>query len=110
MAELDWSPRSIKDINEIAEFISKDSIQYASEQVNQFFAKVVILEKHPFAGRMVPELKTSSLRQILCGHYRIIYEVLESSQVAIVTAHHQSRLLKNNPAIKQILKRRKQNK
>jgi len=43
MAEVIWSPRSITDINEIAEFIAKDSFQYAESQTNQFFSKIKAL-------------------------------------------------------------------
>jgi plasmid stabilization system protein ParE len=32
MVELIWSSRAIKDINEIAEYISKSFFQYAEEQ------------------------------------------------------------------------------
>ena len=102
MAEIIWSARSIKDIEEIANYISKDSLQYAEEQVRQFFIKSKFLEKHPWFGRDVPEIGISSIRQILCGNYRIIYEVASQRQVVILTIHHQSRLLKNNSGIKGI--------
>ena len=81
MAEVTWSARSLKDINEIAEYISKDSFQYAEQQVLQFFSKAKLLEKQPMIGRMVPELKIFSIRQILCGHYRIIYEIINQRLV-----------------------------
>jgi plasmid stabilization system protein ParE len=54
MAEIIWSPRAIKDIHEIAEFISKSSIQYAEEQVRSFFAAATLPENYPFRGRIVP--------------------------------------------------------
>jgi addiction module RelE/StbE family toxin len=107
MAEVIWSPRSLRDIEDIAGHISKDSLQYAEEQVKQFFNKEKVLQKHPLFGRMVPELKIFAIRQILCGHYRIIYEIINRRQIGIITVHHQSRLLKNNPAVKKILFRKK---
>jgi plasmid stabilization system protein ParE len=55
MVKIVWAPRAIKDIQEIAEFISKDSLQYADEQVKLFFTEATILEKYPHIGRMVPE-------------------------------------------------------
>ncbi len=103
MAEIIWSPRSLKDINEIAEYISKDSLQYADEQVKQFFISAKVLEKHPLFGRMVPELRIFSIRQVLSGHYRLIYQIVSRDSIAIITVHHQSRLLKNNPALKKII-------
>ncbi len=103
MAEIIWSVRSLKDIDEIAAYISKDSFQYAEEQVRQFFIKTKLLEKQSLIGRMVPEVNIFSIRQILCGHYRIIYEIISPQLLGIITVHHQSRLLKNNPAIKKLL-------
>jgi len=52
---------------------------------------------------MVPALNIFSIRQILCGHFRIVYEVIGPQQLGIIKVHHQSRLLKNNSAIKKLL-------
>ena len=107
MAEIVWSPPFIKRHHEIANYISKDSILYGQEQVKLFYEKAKMLEKHPFLGRPVPELQDPSIKQILCGNYRIIYEVLNRQQVSMITVHHQSRLLRNNPALKKTMKRKK---
>ncbi len=107
MAQIVWSRRSIKDIDEIAAFIAKDSLQYAEEYVKLFFERALTLEKYPYLGRPVPELGINSVRQILCDRYRIIYEIISKNQIGIVTIHHQSRLLKNNPGIKRFYKRKK---
>jgi len=107
MVEVIWSLRSLRDIDEIAGYIAKDSYQYAEEQVRQFFIKVKVLEEHPLIGRVVPELQISSIRQILCGHYRIIYELINNSQIGIITVHHQARLLRNNPSVKKLIRKKK---
>lgn len=106
MALIVWSERVLKDINEIAEYISRDSFQYAQSQTKLFFERASELENYPLLGRPVPELKDNKIRQILCGHYRIIYEIISESKIGILTIHHQSRLLKNNPAIKKIRKKK----
>lgn len=107
MAQIIWSARAIKDIDEIAEFISKDSPVYAGEQVKLFFEKAGILEQHPLIGRVVPELKIPTIRQVLCGHYRIIYEIINEEHVGIITVHHAARLLKNNTGVKKLLRRKR---
>lgn len=107
MAQIVWSARSLKDIDEIANYIAKNSSQYAEEQVRQFFIRANVLERQPLIGRMVPELKMATIRQLLCGHYRIIYEIFKQEQVGIITVHHQSRLLEKNPAMKKLLKKKK---
>ena len=104
MAEIVWSPSSVKDINAIAEYIAKDSLMAAKNMVELFFQKAEILSRFPHYGKQVPETKNSFLREILVGRYRIIYEVFSEDQVNILTVHHQSRLLKNNPSVKRKLK------
>lgn len=104
MAEIVWSPSSVKDINAIAEYIAKDSLMAAKNMIELFFQKAEILSRFPHYGKQVPETKNSFLREILVGRYRIIYEVFSEDQVNILTVHHQSRLLKNNPSIKRKIK------
>ena len=105
MAEIIWSPSSIKDIHAIAEYIANDSLQAAQNMVELFFEKAKILERYPQIGKPVPELKSKFLREILVSRYRIIYEIISDNEVNILTIHHQSRLLKNNPAIKKQLRK-----
>jgi len=107
MVQVTWAPSAVTDINNIAEYISKDSLQSAYAQVELFFEKAAVLEKYPLYGKKVPELEDENFREILTGRYRIIYEVLSLHEVGIGTVHHQSRLLKNNPVIRKVVKRRK---
>ncbi len=37
MVEINWTPQSLYDINNIAEFIAKDSERYAKIQTERFF-------------------------------------------------------------------------
>jgi plasmid stabilization system protein ParE len=71
-----------------------------------FFSTAEVLEVYPYRGRVVPEIGLSTIRQLLCSHYRIIYEVLKENKIGIPTVHHQSRLLKNNPAMKRRLRKK----
>lgn len=57
MAEIIWSPSSIKDINAIAEYIAKDSLMAAKNMVELFFEKAKVLEQFPHYGKPVPETK-----------------------------------------------------
>jgi addiction module RelE/StbE family toxin len=110
MVKVTWAPSAVTDIHNIAEYIAKDSLQSAYAQVDLFFEKVTVLERFPMYGKKVPELNDESFREILVGRYRIIYEVLSSDEIGIVTVHHQSRLLNNNQGIKNMLRRQKRRK
>jgi len=107
MVKVTWAPSAVSDINNIAEYIAKDSLQSAYAQVELFFETAIVLEKYPMYVKKVPELNNERFREILVGRYRIIYEVLSQTEIGIVTVHHQSRLLKNNKVIRKVLRRRK---
>ena len=95
--EIKWTTLALKDIENIASFIAKDSPRYARIQTERFFERVAILETQPEIGGIVPELGKKIIRQLYEGHYRIIYEVTSLKRVTILTIHHRSRLLSNNP-------------
>lgn len=99
MAEVRWTVQSIEDINGIAAYIARDSHRYAEIQVLRFFAEEDNIASNPLAGRMVPEIADSRIREAIVGNYRIIYEILDERRVDVLTVHHSSRLLSNNPSI-----------
>ena len=104
MVKIIWAPSSLRDIDAIAYFIALDSEKAASNMVELFFEKAKILERYPLYGKPVRETKSPFLREILVSRYRIIYEVFSENEVNILTIHHQSRLLKNNPVFRKRLK------
>lgn len=99
MVKVIWTDQSIEDINNIAEFIAKDSFKYAQIQVNKFFDLALLLEKSPRMGRRVPETNDDSIRELITGSYRIIYKIRTEKEILIITVHRSSRLMTNNPNI-----------
>ena len=97
MVEIKWTFQSVDDIENIAEFISKDSERYAQIQIQRFFEAVEILETNPRLGRVVPEFNSEIIRELILGNYRIIYHIVSESLIDILTVHHSKRLLSNNP-------------
>ena len=85
MARVRWTPQSIADIEQIAEYIAKDSQVYASIQAERFFEAVKILEEQIRSGRIVPEVGDDTIREIIIGYYRIIYRVVNEQQADILT-------------------------
>ena len=100
MVKIEWTVQSIGDIENIADFISKDSFRYAQIQVKRFFDIVLILETNPEFGRIVPELNNHTIREILVGSYRIVYHIVSVERIDVLTVHHSKRLLVNNPLFK----------
>ena len=98
MVEVIWTEQAIEDINNIAEFISKNSFRYAQIQVEKFFQTTSTLENNPLIGRQVPETLDKSIRELIIGTYRIIYKV-KTLKILILTVHHSSRSMDNNTQI-----------
>ena len=96
MAEVKWTTQSLEGINSIAEYISKDSVRYAELFVEKVFERAEILNTHPRAGRMVPEIEDESVRELILISYRIIYKIYPL-RIDILTVHHSARLLENSP-------------
>jgi addiction module RelE/StbE family toxin len=104
MAEVKFTLQSLDDLDDIAEFISRDSAYYASMQVEKLIQRTDILENFPLIGRVVPELKIKSVREIIEGNYRIVYRVLGKGLVHILTFHHSRKKLKPT-ILRKIIKR-----
>ena len=102
MARVRWTPQSIADIEQIAEYIAKDSQVYASIQAERFFEAVKILEEQIRSGRIVPEVGDDTIREIIIGYYRIIYRVVNEQQADILTVHHSRRNPESNNVLKSL--------
>jgi addiction module RelE/StbE family toxin len=100
MVKINWTNFALQDLNEIADFISKDSVRYAQMTVKYLFESPTLLKTHPKAGRIVPEFKEENLRELIGGSYRIVYRIVDKNRIDILTVHHSARLFKNSPLFK----------
>jgi plasmid stabilization system protein ParE len=82
---INWSDKSIRKLEDIYDETSEVSSQYAQKITEKLLAKTDILESFPRIGR--PELSFSEesreIRSLLEAHFRIVYEVHESSVVIL---------------------------
>ena len=93
MARLNWTDQSISDLINIADFISSDSKRYAKITVGRIRASAKQLKIHPYCGRLVPETDINTLRELIIGNYRLIYCLISSDQIDILTVHHSAKRL-----------------
>lgn len=96
MIRLVWSPQSLDDIESIRAYISQDSPVYAELVVRRLAAAVERLRVFHESGRIVPELNTPEVREIIVRPYRIVYR-RHPELVEIVTVFHASRLFPDIP-------------
>ena len=83
------------DIEEIWQYIAKDSIQNAKEFIHAMEGKIQTLENFPLRCPGIPESDLLGLkyRHLIIGNYRIIFK-LEKNIVYVMRALHSARLLK----------------
>ncbi|MEQ9167647.1 MAG: type II toxin-antitoxin system RelE/ParE family toxin [Fulvivirga sp.] len=55
MIELFWTDSAIRDLEDIEEFISRDSIKYAQITTARLIQRTDILLTYPLTGRKVPD-------------------------------------------------------
>lgn len=95
MVEVVWTESAIQDLNDIAEYIAKDSVRYAEVATEELFYSTDILETYPKSGLKVPEFNNESIRQLIRGNYRIVYKIVIPQRVDILTVHNCARLIWN---------------
>jgi len=95
MVKVIWTNSAIQDLNDIGEFISKDSERYAQITVERLFNSLDILEEHPKAGKIVPEFENDLIRELVRGSYRIVYHIIDDFRIDILTVHNCARLIGN---------------
>ena len=94
MVKLIWTDQAIDDLGDIGDYIAENSESFAKLTVKKLFERVDILKAFPLSGRIVPEKNEETLRELIEGNYRIIYEVISPNQINILTVYHSARELK----------------
>lgn len=87
-----WSPLALERVEEIALYIAEDNPEAAAKWVDDLFSAVERLADFPESGRIVPEVGSSRIRELIFGAYRVIYSV--KSRVDILTIRRGSELLR----------------
>ena len=73
-----WTPLARADLREIVEYIARDDSDAAQRVGERILESVEILRDMPELGRMVPERRNPTIREIIRGSYRIVYRVREA--------------------------------
>ncbi len=90
MAQVRWSLTAGTDLQDIEDFIARDSILHAITFVDRIVESAETLSKTPHIGRIVPEFNRPDLREVIFRSYRIVY-LLQNDAVFILRVVHGSR-------------------
>jgi toxin ParE1/3/4 len=85
-----WSPRAASDLELIRDYISRDSRVYAEFIVHRLVLAPERLIQFPEIGRVVPEVGSPQLRELIVRPFRIVYRVRPGA-VEIATVFRSSR-------------------
>ena len=95
MVEVIWSPQAKADLQEIAIFIASDSPYYAGTTVSRIVSSVERIMNFPLSGRIVPELGTSTIREVIWGNYRIVYRLSDKYCEIVAVLNSRQDVLKH---------------
>ncbi len=94
MAQVRWSLTAGTDLQEIEDFIARDSVLHAITFVERIVESAETLLNNPHIGRVVPEFNRQDLREVLYRGYRIVYLVQNDAALILRVVHGARDLLK----------------
>jgi plasmid stabilization system protein ParE len=86
MAKLIWTDESLAWLREIGDYLAKNSQVAAVRVLEGIIEKAELLCRHPRSGGQLLDIYDREVREILYGHYRIIYEFAEADDAVYVLA------------------------
>jgi plasmid stabilization system protein ParE len=86
-----WTEQALERLADIEEFVASADPTAAIALTTRLIARGESLAKYPRRGRRMPELPGSGLREVVDGHYRIVYPV-HAGRVEILTVFEGHRL------------------
>ena len=90
MAQVRWSLTAGNDLQDIEDFIARDSVLHAIAFVDRVVESAETLLKNPRIGRVVPEFNREDLREVIFRSYRVVY-LLQDEKIVILRVVHESR-------------------
>jgi toxin ParE1/3/4 len=88
--KLEWTEPALLDIENIRDYIARDSEYYATRFITRIIEAAETLPQFPLIGRFVPEAEDETIRELLFQNYRIIYRV-DAKRILILTVIHGGR-------------------
>ena len=85
--KIKWSPRAASNLEDICDYIAKDSEYYAILFAKKVTAIIKAIPQFPKSGRIVPEYNDENLREKIYENYRIVYR-LKGGLIEIVAICH----------------------
>ncbi|PIX21729.1 MAG: type II toxin-antitoxin system RelE/ParE family toxin [Deltaproteobacteria bacterium CG_4_8_14_3_um_filter_45_9] len=85
--KIKWSPRAASNLEEICNYITKDSEYYSILFAKKITNIVKAIPQFPKSGRVVPEYRDENLREKIYKNYRIVYRLKEEFIEIVAICH-----------------------
>ncbi|MFY9821869.1 MAG: type II toxin-antitoxin system RelE/ParE family toxin [Thermoanaerobaculia bacterium] len=82
-----WTKPALEDLEQTADYIALDSPYYAAAFVRQMREAARSLRQMARRGRVVPEISDPTIRELLIGNYRLLYQLRKSDVLVIALIH-----------------------
>ena len=82
-----WTENAENHLDAIHNYIAQNSPEYARIIVDRLTKRSERISDYPLSGRIVPEITTPQIREILEGRYRIIYYI-KPDQIDVLAVLH----------------------
>jgi plasmid stabilization system protein ParE len=88
MGKIVWTEESASWLQDIYDYIAKDSIEAAQKVVTGIYERAQILANFPKIGHVYRAETEGEIRVLLYGHYRIAYLIRKNGRVEILGVFH----------------------
>lgn len=99
-----WTLSAWNDLDAAAEYIARDSINYAASFVYEVRSASLSLQEFARIGRVVPETSNNNIRELLIGNFRLIYKIKTNEIFILALVHGARNIIKLSDFKKRILK------
>ena len=82
-----WTYPALNDLEDIYQYIAKDSEFYATSFVNEVKTAAKSLSFFANRGRVIPEFGNDSIREIFIKKYRLIYQYKDNTVYILSFIH-----------------------
>jgi toxin ParE1/3/4 len=93
-----WTDEAAARLRDIEAFVARDDPAAAARLVDRLISRGDALARHPERGRRLPELPESGLRELIVGHYRVVYRRTAAS-VEVLTVFEGHRPLRTEEVV-----------
>lgn len=97
MASVHWTVGARRGLEEIVEYIRRDSPSSAAALAQRIVARARTLRRYPSVGRVVPEDRDEAVRDLIVGNHRVVYRLLDRRLGILAVVHGSRNLLGRVP-------------